>query len=147
MTETPAAKRVRNHLIWLGPLVTVAGVLSYFMFFAYFPSLRDFPWVNLPLTLVGIGMSLVAVGRAFLRSAIYRGKILGSVGAVFSLLFGGLLFFYVFSLSYQLPGTAAVVAEGKLVPNFTLQDHKGNPFDLASLDGKRVVLVFYRGYW
>lgn len=143
----PAARRTRNHLIWLGPLVTAAGVVSYFTFFARFPALRDFPWVNLPLTLLGVAMSLTALWRAFARSEIYRGKILGSIGGLFSLLFGGLLFFYVFSLSYQLPGTASVIAEQQVVPNFTLEDHTGKPFPLASLDGKRVVLVFYRGHW
>ena len=40
------------------------------------------------------------------------------------------------------------VREGSLAPDFTLQDQDGNPVTLSSFRGKKkVVLVFYRGYW
>ena len=38
-------------------------------------------------------------------------------------------------------------AVGKPAPNFTLQDQHGKTVRLASLRGRRVLLIFYRGYW
>ncbi len=40
------------------------------------------------------------------------------------------------------------VKEGTLAPDFTLEDLDGKPVTLSSFRGKKkVVLVFYRGYW
>ncbi len=40
------------------------------------------------------------------------------------------------------------VREGSLAPDFTLQDQDGKLVTLSSFRGKKkVVLVFYRGYW
>jgi len=47
----------RNHAIWLGPIVTFAGAVSYFLYFARFPSLRDVPWVNLPIVAGDVRLS------------------------------------------------------------------------------------------
>ncbi len=46
-----------------------------------------------------------------------------------------------------LPKPQITSAQGKPAPDFTLKDQAGRPFRLASLRGKRVLLVFYRGYW
>jgi len=46
-----------------------------------------------------------------------------------------------------LPKPQITSAQGKPAPDFTLKDQDGRPFHLASLRGKRVLLVFYRGYW
>jgi len=46
-----------------------------------------------------------------------------------------------------LPEPQITSAQGKPAPDFTLKDQDGRPFHLASLRGKRVLLVFYRGYW
>lgn len=40
------------------------------------------------------------------------------------------------------------VREGTVAPDFTLEDLDGAPVALSSFRGKKkVVLVFYRGYW
>ncbi len=40
------------------------------------------------------------------------------------------------------------VKDGSVPPDFTLGDQDGNPVHLSNLIGKKkVVLVFYRGYW
>jgi cytochrome oxidase Cu insertion factor (SCO1/SenC/PrrC family) len=36
---------------------------------------------------------------------------------------------------------------GQPPPSFTLRDQNGKRVSLASAAGKKVVLVFYRGYW
>lgn len=39
------------------------------------------------------------------------------------------------------------VAPGVTAPDFELPDPTGKSFQLSSLRGRNVVLVFYRGYW
>jgi mycoredoxin-dependent peroxiredoxin len=46
-----------------------------------------------------------------------------------------------------LPKPQIASAEGKPAPNFTLQDQHGKTVSLAAMSGKRVLLIFYRGYW
>jgi cytochrome oxidase Cu insertion factor (SCO1/SenC/PrrC family) len=49
--------------------------------------------------------------------------------------------------SQVLPRPQIASAEGKPVPGFTLKDQQGKDFRLSSLRGRRVILIFYRGYW
>lgn len=137
----------RNHLIWLGPLVTVIGAISYFTFFARFPLLRDFPWVNLPLVLLGVVASGWALARAFGAGRGLLGKVLAPLGLLVSLALAALFTFYVFSLSYQLPGPTELAAKLEQAPDFRLTDQHGTSIRLADLRGRRVVLTFYRGHW
>ena len=46
------------------------------------------------------------------------------------------------------PADLERVKEGVVAPDFTLEDLDGKPVTLSSFRGKKkVVLVFYRGYW
>ncbi len=46
------------------------------------------------------------------------------------------------------PADLARIKTGDEAPDFTLEDQDGKPVTLSSYRGKkRVVLVFYRGYW
>jgi hypothetical protein len=139
--------RRRNHLLWIGPLLTFVGGVTYFLYFARIPALRDVPWVNLPLVLGGLVLSLVAVGRGFARRAPYRGKVLGSLGAVFSLLIASLFTMYIFVWSYGLPAPGERTLSLGTAPDFILTDQHGAPVSLADLRGRKVVLTFYRGHW
>ena len=139
--------RPRNHLLWIGPLLTLVGGLSYFMYFARFPVLRDVPWINLPLVMAGVALSLVAVGRGFSRRAVYRGKVLGSLGLVFSVLLASLFTLYIFVWSYSLPEPSELTLSLGTAPDFTLTDQHGKPVSLQGLRGRKVVLTFYRGHW
>jgi cytochrome oxidase Cu insertion factor (SCO1/SenC/PrrC family) len=47
----------------------------------------------------------------------------------------------------DLPRPQIPSAVGKWAPNFTLKDEHGKTVTLASMRGKRVLLIFYRGYW
>jgi cytochrome oxidase Cu insertion factor (SCO1/SenC/PrrC family) len=62
-------------------------------------------------------------------------------GIVFSLLFSML------AGGQVLPRPQIASSEGKLAPDFTLKDQGGKNFRLSSVRGKRVLLIFYRGYW
>ncbi len=63
------------------------------------------------------------------------------IGIVLSLLFSLL------AEAQVLPRPQIASAEGKLAPDFTLKNQEDRSFRLASVRGKRVLLIFYRGYW
>ncbi len=55
MTESAAKpKRWPKHAVWLGFVVTFVGFVSYYLYFAQFADLRDVPWVNIPVVLIGV---------------------------------------------------------------------------------------------
>lgn len=144
---TDPRQSTRNHALWLGPLLTFAGMISYFQVFARFPALRDFPWINLPLVLVGLALTVLGVRRAFAHRSRVWIKIAGSIGMAFSLLVGGFFLAYVFAISYSLPDATTTSLDLEQAPDFALSDHTGAIHRLSDYRGSKVVLVFYRGYW
>ena len=137
----------RNHALWLGPLVVFVGEVSYFMYFARFPSLRDVPWINLPIVALGVGLSALGVWRAFGSRGRYRGRIAGPIGLFLSLSLAWLFGYYVFSLSYGVPQPTEITRELSAAPAFSLPDENGDEVRLSDQRGRKVVLVFYRGFW
>jgi hypothetical protein len=134
-----AKPKKRNHLVWVGALLSLFGLVSYFTIFARFAVLRDFPWLNLPLVLIGLGLSIWALQR--------RLSPWSAIGALMSAACAALLVGYVFILSDQLPDVATVIEVGAPAPAFSLSDHTGATVELADFEGKPLVLVFYRGFW
>jgi hypothetical protein len=118
--------------------------VSYFQVFARFAPLRDFPWVNLPVIWMGVVLTAVGYVRAVRRE---RGKILGSVAVLLSVLLTGVFHTYVFWYTYRMPEAAAAPTAAIPAPDFTLVDQHGNPVTLSDFHGRNVVLVFYRGHW
>jgi len=137
----------RRHASWLGPLITLFGFLSYFLYFYQYPATRDFPIVNLPLVLLGLGLSALGCWSLLKNRARLLRKLLGGLGLLFSFGLTGLLIFYVFYYSYQLPESTAAPAVKTPAPDFTLTDANGEPVTLSSLRGKKVIIDFYRGNW
>jgi hypothetical protein len=140
-------RRRRNHALWLGPLVTLAGALSYFVFFARFPALRDVPWINLAAVAGGVGWSSVALWRAWARPECCRGRRLGVASVAGSVLLAAGFGAYVFVLSYGLPAPTPRALDLVQAPEFSLGDQDGREITLAGLRDRKIVLVFYRGYW
>lgn len=137
----------RNHLVWIGAVVTFVGMVSYFLYFSRFPVLRDFPWLNLPLVGLGAALSGVAAWGALFRPRPYRGKFLASLGFAFSTLIALAFGAYVFWLSYLLPGPTDTTLDLARAPDFALTSMTGERVHLQDLRGRKVVLVFYRGFW
>jgi hypothetical protein len=144
MTPTPIDRAAR-WARWLGPLVALGAVASYFTLFVRWPATRDFPWVNLALLALALGLSLRGL-RGFASA-----KIPTRAGAATSLALSGALsaFFawYCFSLSYALPGEERALAVGAPAPQLSLRDHLDRDVDLAAAARQPLVLVFYRGHW
>jgi hypothetical protein len=144
MTEEPRPK------LNLWPIAAAAcglfGLLSYFMVFVRFETLRDTAALNLALV-----AGAVAAGLRGLVLARRRGGAWRTLGAGFGLFIAaasaGLLGAYVFELSSSLPEPTQVTLELSELPDLTLRDHDGREVALSSLRGNRALLVFYRGYW
>jgi hypothetical protein len=139
--HTGAARR--NHAAWLGPLIAVPGFLSYWVYFSMWPVFRDVPWLNLLILLGAIALSVVAIRRAVPG----WGRIGSIAGLVFSSLLLGMLCFYCFVLSYQLPDAARVVVDGTRIPAVRLASYDGTQIDVAQAAQEKLILVFYRGFW
>ncbi len=129
----------RNHAAWLGPLLTLLGIVTYFAVAVKFPDLRDSAIVNLVLVAAG---ALVAFW-GLVRRRNWKSW-LGFTGAT---AFAGLFFWYIFAYSSQLPTPDTAPAVGSMAPPLKLPDETGRMLSLDDLRGDRVLVVFYRGYW
>jgi AhpC/TSA family protein len=58
-----------------------------------------------------------------------------------------LLLLSALATSQDLPRPKIPSAAGKPAPSFILKDEHSKTVSLASMRGKRVLLIFYRGYW
>jgi hypothetical protein len=152
MADTTARKR--NFAPWTGLLLTVLGALSSGLPFTGFPA-APVPWISLLLSLLGFGVVLFGLWRAFAQSTTYKGKLSGTVATAFSLLLlaGAILVFW---SARHIPAESASAPQvGQRVPDFTLPDSTGQSVSLTQLFagsmGKQppraLLLVFYRGYW
>jgi hypothetical protein len=129
----------RNHGAWIGPLLSAVGLVTYFAFAAKVPLLRDNAALNLLLVATGVGIA----GWALVRRRNWKSW-LGLVGAVLP---AALLAGYVFVLSNQMPDATGAAAVGEPAPPLELRDHMGRAASLADFEGRRVLVVFYRGFW
>ena len=144
-----------NWALWAGFLLTLFSFLSYSLLFIEWPITRDFPWVNLILFAVALGLLVLGLRRAFKPDKRILSKIFSTLaGALGILLIAGFLFLY-FVEGRRLPASAAAPQVGQKAPDFTLTDSNAQPTTLAQLlsqpinnkPAKGVLLVFYRGYW
>jgi hypothetical protein len=131
--------RARNHGAWAGPLIAVIGLVTYFAYSAKVPMLRDSAALNLLLVAAGVGIA----GWALVRRRSWKSW-LGLAGAVLP---AALLVGYVFVLSNQMPEGEGAAAVGDPAPSLELSDHTGRMTSLADFEGRRVLVVFYRGFW
>jgi len=136
-----------KHAIWLGPVITLIGAVSYFLYFVQFPTLRDTALLNLALVLVG----LVLAGYGGCQLGRQRGrwlvKVVAATGFLASLAIASLFCFYLFVFSYQLPAATGAPAVDVSAPDFALPEQHGELVRLADFRGRKLVLVFYRGHW
>lgn len=130
--------RKRNHAAWVGPLIALVGLVTYFSHAVKFPDLRDSAALNLVVVSLGVAVSVWAAMR--------RRNWKSWLGLLASGALAVLLFGYVFVLSSQLPGEETAAAVGSTAPPLKLPDQTGRIVSLSDIPGRRVV-VFYRGFW
>ena len=161
-----------NWQIWVGFLLSVAGLLTYPFVFVRFPVTRDFPWANLLLFGIAVVLLFVGVRRAWKKQKPNRdatlaspvrysrwSRIVASILATLSVLILGVFVFAVFIAARWLPAAHGAPAIGQKAPSFTLANTNGKPVSLsellsapindkaASANPRGVLLIFYRGYW
>ena len=96
---------------------------------------------NRTLFVVGFLAAVVLGIAAFVK----RTHWIGGLAAVVAIFLGMLLPFTIAISRQELP--TAVVQVGDALPSFTSTDDRGEPFDSASLQGKPVLMKFFRGHW
>ncbi len=152
-------QRRRNRALFDGTVLMVLAILSNFpvLYALNFPGQGLLSWIILALPAISVVFFIVALKRAFGQPEMYRGKILGSILGVLSvLLFAGSIL--LFQHCKDLPKSAAAPQVGQKAPDFTLNDTGGKPVSLSQMLAtpidttsgkapKAVLLVFYRGYW
>jgi hypothetical protein len=152
-----STKRNWNWSLWIGFLFALTGFLSY-PFFTRFPITRDFPWANFLLFGVGGIFILVGLVRAFGKPERYRGKIVGPILAVLSVVVFGFFSYLIFYELRQIPSSTAAPRVEQKAPEFTLLDQDDKQTSLADLlsapassastaKANAVLLIFYRGFW
>ena len=134
-----ASPRKRNHAAWVGPLVALTGLVTYFTLAVRFPDLRDSAIVNLVLVIGGAAIAAWGLVR--------RRNWKSWIGFGAAAFFASLLCAYVFVLSSQLPPPDSAVAVGAGAPPLELPDQTGRDVSLEDFRGDRVLVVFYRGFW
>jgi len=134
----------RNSALWLGPLLAVVGVVSYYTVFYRWPVTRDVPWINFAILLAALALSAIGLARAWSRGGWRR--ITGAAGLVWSTALTA-LFVAACTVMSALPAPTAALDVGDALPAVTLQDHTGAGVDLAAAAAEPLVLVFYRGFW
>src|SRR5215467_4545271 len=130
MAETRVQKRTLAP--WMGLLLTVLCALSYGLPFVGFPA-APVPWTSLLLSMIGFVVVVLGLWRAFGQSAVYKGKLSGSIAAAFSLLFlaGAIVFFW---SARHIPAESAGAPQvGQRVPDFALPDSTGHSVSLTQL--------------
>jgi len=123
-------------------LGVVAGLLVVGTMAAWFHLMRQ---VRIPADRRAF-LAANAVGVALgVTSLLLDADALGASAAGVGIL-GGLTFLGLAAQSPQ-PAFRPAVAVGEPIIDFTLPDHEGRPFDLASLRGRPFLLKFFRGHW
>lgn len=134
-----ASRKNFNHAAWVGPLIALVGLFTYFTVAVRFPDLRDSAIANLVLV---IGGAAIAAWGLFRRRN-WKSWVGFGVASFLSLLFCSYIFFY----SSQLPPPDTAPAVGAVAPALELPDQSGRMLSLENFRGQRVLVVFYRGYW
>jgi hypothetical protein len=96
---------------------------------------------DLRATTAAHGLAIVLGIAAFAFGGSATGRIFAAVA-----IGGGLVFLALQTQSRQARLQPAV-AVGQRIIDFTLPDHEGRPFHLATLRGKPFLLKFFRGHW
>jgi len=132
----------RNWRAPLGPLVTVAGFLSYVTLIHRWRALSDVPWLNYAILALGLWLSATGLRQAWTRGRLRRAA--ASLGLGLSAAVAGLFVWWATIYSSQLPQGGLPL--GAPLPALTLAGPDGEPVELSSLR-QPLVLVFYRGHW
>jgi len=96
---------------------------------------------NRTLFVVSYLTALAMGGGAFVA----RTRWFGAIPALLAIIIGG---FFPFSVAISRQEVATTgIQSGQTIPHFKALNRQGELFDSASLDGKPVLMKFFRGHW
>jgi hypothetical protein len=128
----------------IGIALAWAAMLSYFLVITpWLPDLRDSGRPSVALGALGTAVAALGAARGWRA----RRRVLATLAFGAAALPSALLALYIFFLSYQLPATGGVIALGARLPDLQLKDAGGQERPLAGADGKKRVVLFFRGHW
>lgn len=127
-------------MVWIGPILALVAVGSYFALFVNWAITRDVPWVNLILLALALAASIAGLVRA-------RRRVFATGGLVLTLALSGFFVWYCYVFSYDIPSAELALDVGAPVPALVLRDDRGQDVELAKLSRDKLVLVFFRGHW
>ncbi len=152
-------ERRRNSALWIGTALLLLAVLSNVpsLYVLKVPGVGLLPWISLLLPAIGVVFFVVGLKRAFGQPQVFRGKVVGSILTVVSVLFFALSVWFFLHLR-AVPASTGAPKVGQKAPGFTLTNTSGQSVTLAQLLAtpidaasgkapKAVLLIFYRGYW
>lgn len=131
----------------VGPLLTAAGAFTHIGVIVKVPALADLPGLGLSIVLAGLGLTLWGFVRTFARRRTLVARVLGGVALALSVALASFFCAYVFVLSYGLPPATERALSIAQAPDFALADAEGRIVRSTDYRGRKLVLVFYRGYW
>ncbi|MEO2094002.1 MAG: hypothetical protein ABGY71_08050 [bacterium] len=137
----------KNRQAWLGPLISMIGLATYFTISVQIPALRDSALVNLALVLLGVALSVMGAKRSWQPGRSGWARTGAALGFMLSGFCALLLFFYVFAVSSWMPAPAEQTLALERLPEVTLIDQHGEPVSINERHGRKLVLSFYRGHW
>ena len=142
----------KNRAVWLGPLLGLIGVASYFALIlpAGWRSLADLPWPSILLVLAGVVVALIGTATVWQTQAVSNTKrAISGLGLAFAGFSAWVLIGYLFVMSANMPDSAGVMPEGDPFPAAvsSLQDNSGTAVSLDDLTSGDAILVFFRGHW
>lgn len=144
-----------NWPLWAGFGLTLFSFLSYPFLFIDYPVLRDFPWLNLIMFAIALGLIILGLRRTFRPGRKSIWKVSDVVVATLGGLIIAFFIFIAFIEARRLPASAGAPQVGQKAPDFSLADTNNKTVALSELiaqpinnkPAKGVLLIFYRGYW
>jgi uncharacterized membrane protein (UPF0136 family) len=144
MASDPTTAPRTTRLAAIGLLVTLAGILGYFLVVyrvgAWLPRVRNDALVIWAIVAVGLVLLVRAVARAPRGRRVVPGVLLG-MGGILTGAFALLLY----GFTAVPPATGPAI--GRPAPAFALLDQTGKTVRLEDFRGTPLLLVFYRGHW
>jgi len=134
---------------WLaiaGTALSFGGAVTYFTVFARFPGLRDVPWLNLPIVVGGLAVAAWGAWRT-LREGRMPSRIVAGLSLAAAALVAAAFVAYVSWLSYDVPPPSDTATTLAIAPEVALTAPDGSAVRIGDFRGRKLVVVFYRGFW
>jgi len=106
---------------------------------------RQIDQVSLPENRTLFVVSYLTALAMGVGAFVARTRWFGAIPALLAIIIGG---FFPFSVAISRQEVATTgIQIGQTIPHFTALNRHGESFDSASLDGKPVLMKFFRGHW